>query len=110
MTAATDLISFERDRQIEELGYTAEHDAEHAPEDLAFAAVCYASPAPVYLLRIDENPVHAGHGKGGTVAWVEPWPIGWERPERATTKDERIDELVKAGALIAAELDRLLEP
>ncbi len=109
MTTATDMIAAERERQIEHLGFTPDHDAQHDEADLAFAAICYASPTPVYLLRVQDQPAHEGHGSGGSVQWVEPWPLGWNRPERATTPDERIDELIKAGALIAAELDRLLE-
>ena len=108
MTAATDMIAAERERQIEELGYTQDHDAEHDEADLAFAAVCYAAPVPVYLFRYVEQPAQPGQGQGGSVQWVEPWPLGWARPERAADRDGRIDELVKAGALIAAELDRML--
>ena len=38
------LIAAERQRQIEQEGWTPEHDAEHAGEGLALAACSYAVP------------------------------------------------------------------
>jgi len=108
MTATgAELIALERDRQIHELGYTIEHDADHDEADLAFAAAVYAAPTTISLLRIQEQATHPEHGAGGRVEWVEPWPIGWHRAERSANVEERIRELAKAGALIAAEIDRL---
>jgi hypothetical protein len=109
MTATgAELIATERERQIEELGYTAEHDSSHDDADLAFAAAVYAAPTNIYLLRVQEHAsIHPDHGDGGRVEWVEPWPVAWERRKRATELEGRIRELVKAGALIAAEIDRL---
>lgn len=104
----TELIAAERERQIDQLGYTQEHDQEHVDSDLAFAAAVYAAPATIYLLRISTDAHLAEHGDGGRVEWVEPWPLEWDRKPRAVTNQERIDELTKAGALIAAELDRLI--
>lgn len=108
-TNGTDLIADERDRQIEELGYTPEHDAEHEDGDLAYAAAVLASPSPIFLIRQQERPVHEAHGQGGSIAWVEPWPPNWVRTPRTGDLEDRIRELTKAGALIAAEIDRLLE-
>lgn len=107
MTDGTDRIAAERDRQLD-LGYTQDHDVQHDDGDLPFAAAVYAAPTTIYLLRVSDDEHMAEHGKGGRVEWVEPWPLGWERKERATSKEERIRELEKAGALIAAEIDRLL--
>lgn len=110
MTAGTDLIAEERDRQIIDLGYDIDHDKTHDSDDLAFAAVCYAAPIPVYLTRTLDRPFEEeGRGRGGLVQWIEPWPNDWPRKDRATNREERIRELVKAGALIAAEIDKLLE-
>jgi len=36
---------------------------------------------------------------------IWPWEKSWWKP----TPNDRVKELVKAGALIAAEIDRLLE-
>jgi len=84
------LIAVERQRQIDVEGYTAEHDAR---EDgaLALAAACYATPERYRRLHSDGIPT----------LW--PWNISFWRP----TPNDRVRELVKAGALIAAEIDRL---
>jgi hypothetical protein len=89
--AGADLIAAERTRQIEIEGWTPKHDVEHDDHDLAFAAVCYATPDWHRFLN----------NRGIPVDW--PWePEAWKpRP------DDRVRELVKAGALIAAEIDRL---
>lgn len=93
-----ELIAQERQRQIEEEGYTPEKDIKYNfNEELAQAASCYALPEVnrFYLCSDDksEGPVH----------W--PWHRQWWKP----TPNDRIRELVKAGALIAAEIDRLQE-
>ena len=80
-------IAAERQRQIEEEGWTPEHDDKHGEAVLARAAACYA----VYGSRIT------------TVRPPTWWPFNaiWWKP-----KNRRAD-LVRAGALIAAEIDRL---
>jgi len=88
------LIAAERVRHVEEEGYTAEHDAGHVQEDLALAAACYATPARRRGYNAYSNDVPA------------KWP--WEHYFWKPTPDDRVRELVKAGALIAAEIDRLL--
>jgi hypothetical protein len=99
-------IVAERSRQIYGEHWTAEHDDAHVDGELALAACCYAAPRPLYIQR--EN---------GRLA--DPWPEGWlaewdKRPRTiddalvAPTAEERIRMLEKAGALIAAEIDRLL--
>ncbi len=96
MTGA-ELIARERQRQIEEEHYSPEHDAKCNLEGwLARAAACYA--LPVDCRRYIE------------FAYIsrplpELWPWHWETWK--PTPDDRIRELVKAGALIAAEIDRL---
>ena len=85
------LIAAERRRQIEAEGWTPEHDAEHWDDDLARAAVCYALPSSERPLHREDPP--------------RPWP--WLRSAWKPCPDDRVRELVKAGALIAAEIDRL---
>jgi hypothetical protein len=92
-TTGIDLIAAERRRQVEVEGWTPEHDAEHGADDLAVAAACYALPYPLRDGRTGLPPYRVG------------WP--WERDAWKPTPDDRIRELVKAGALIAAEIDRL---
>lgn len=86
-----ELIAQERERQISKEGWTPEHDATHTNEALAMAAACYAQPAWARVLSaIGSTPVR----------W--PWNSDWWKPG-----PDRVRELVKAGALIAAEIDRL---
>lgn len=84
-------IAGERLRQIGDEGYEAAHDDEHVGEELATAAACYALPATMRRLA------------GGAPTL---WPF--EAESWKPSPDDRIRELVKAGALIAAEIDRLI--
>lgn len=80
-------IAAERRRQVEAEGWTVEHDDTHANGEMAAAAVCYAFTAV-------RSP-HYIHG----IIW--PWSGEWWKP------GDKRRNLVKAGALIAAEIDRL---
>jgi hypothetical protein len=104
------LIAAERNRQIEKEGWDAEHDARHERGDLARAAICYAAPEPVFELAKGTD----------SYCFSDPWPwnedddkrardIGTKEliPLRDLPKSQRIRNLVKAGALIAAEIDKL---
>lgn len=97
-------IAQERKRQTDTLGYSVDHDdEEHADGSLALAAVCYASPVPLaQVIYRDQSTVYQ-----------EPRPDWMERlvrldPSVSHDRSERIVRLTKAGALIAAEIDRLL--
>jgi hypothetical protein len=87
-----ELIAAERQRQVEQEGWTPEHDDAHETGDLALAAACYATP---------ESRRQYEDGAPLDPWW--PWDDGWWKP----SPENRIRELVKAGALIAAEIDRL---
>lgn len=104
-------IAEERQRQIEVEGWTPGHDDCHDDGELALAAVCYAAPVPLYRReRIREG------GLLFTDPWPETWGPEWDKrehdvdgtPVRARTTSDRIRQLEKAGALVAAEIDRLL--
>ena len=87
-----ELISAERQRQKDVENYYPEHDQEfHSKGELASAAICYALPKEERGFPPDYFPV----------LW--PWGEDYWKP----TPDDRIRELVKSGALIAAEIDRL---
>lgn len=79
------LIFNERQRQVQSEGWTAEHDAQYEDDELLDAAMCYMN-ADIWT-------------PDSTKLW--PWPKAWFKP--TTT----IRNLVKAAALIAAEIDRL---
>lgn len=84
----------ERERQETKEGWTPEHDDEHTSQEIAVAAMGYLS-AVVYpdeeAWTIDEQRPPGD--------W--PWGKSWWKPDT----DRRM--LVKAGALIAAEIDRM---
>jgi len=85
------LIAAERKRQAECEGYLPEHDDEHSEDELALAAVCYAMPP---AMRAVKSPPE------------EWWP--WTNHAWKPCPTDRVRELTKAGALIAAEIDRLI--
>jgi len=124
--AGVDLIAAERKRQIEVEGWTAEHDAQHKSFELSAAAACYIAKNISKLLEdihhTNQSPLaefkiyHFGEidlfvnsGDRGDrplrkAGWRNgwPWDMEWWKPEY-----DPIKNLVKAGALIAAEIDRL---
>lgn len=80
------LIRQERLRQINAEGWTPEHDDEHTEGELVNAAIAYLTS------DITES-----------IDCFWPWDRSYWKP----VPDDRIRELEKAGALIAAEIDRL---
>lgn len=86
-------IGIERARQRAVEGFDARHDDEHADGQLARAAAAYAMHSAVY-------PLNAGW-YSQVLEWLWPWSVQWWKP-----KDRRRD-LVRAGALIVAEIERL---
>jgi hypothetical protein len=87
-----ELIATERQRQVSEEGWTPEHDDGHMRGELALAGACYAVPFPDAL----------------AAGWSWPFePEVFKRVSNGGAVEPRIRELVKAGALIAAEIDRL---
>lgn len=82
-----DEIAAERRRQIEVEGWTSLHDDGHANGELASAAACYS--------------MNTGRDRLPVVPKGWPWTRSWWKP-----KDRRRD-LVRAAALIVAEIERL---
>ena len=93
MKKGIELIAEERARQINVEGWTPEHDDEHTDSELGFAACYYALPC---LIRVD----------GVTITPRDLYPDTWSA-DGAKRGSDRVRNLVKAGALIAAEIDRL---
>ncbi len=102
-------IKAERLRQVLVEGWTSEHDDSHDEGQLALAAVCYAAPEQIFIKRPGTNGV----------MFHDPWPFELRYDKRPydgnvivlpklRSDEERVQLLVKAGALIAAEIDRLL--
>lgn len=90
------LIAEERQRQISEELWTAEHDDKrHRKYELTLAAMSYAA----VVAAPDESAASPAES-APTDDW--PWSKKWWKPS-----DDPVRNLVKAGALIAAEIDRL---
>lgn len=85
MSKALEDIAAERARQISQEGWTPEHDDAHEDGALAKAAAVYA--------------LHAVLGQFFVRWW--PWDASWFKP----TTGRR--DLVKSGALIVAEIERM---
>jgi hypothetical protein len=87
-------IARERERQIDVEGWSYGHDDTHTGGELLRAAICYAQhPITHPMARRQLGP-----GKPCD-AW--PWDASWWKP-----KDDRHD-LIRAAALIVAEIERL---
>lgn len=106
------LVQSERHRQVKDEGWTPEHDDDHADGSLATAAACYALDRRCVHVKmqlnssrgIDPNCYQYEYSRAqpGQVDW--PWESEWY----VRTTDDRLRELTKAGALILAEMERLL--
>jgi hypothetical protein len=84
------MILAERQRQVQAEHWTAEHDSGHTHGELALAAICYACPPSRKTWR----------ARLRRTLW--PWSPFWWKPK------DRLADLVRSGALIAAEIDRIL--
>ena len=89
MANGVELIARERERQKVVEGYTDEHDDhEHDVGDLARAGLCYENATP------DAAQRHS-------TPYGFPWAAQWWKPK------DRLSNLIRAGALYQAEIDRL---
>jgi len=110
MKTGTRLIELERERQINEEGWTSEHDEEHWHEEMAMAAAAYAFPSDTVITEISVDSKWVKRIYRDSLFPFPFWQKKWWKPCKDASKTEtenRIRELVKAGALIAAEIDRL---
>ena len=98
-TRAVHDVLAERVRQVEIEGFDAAHDAKHHAGELAAAATCYAHNATCQLYVFADDPLTAQDLQASDVWW--PWGEQWWKP-----KTPRRD-LVRAAALIIAEIERL---
>jgi hypothetical protein len=105
-----ELIAEERLRQVKKLGYDDEHDEMESAFQLSCAAAMYIAEA------FNKNfKDHTHYDNMGSVArfqlreidtrkWKEDWP--WQ-DRNGLNKSDIKECLITAGALIAAEIDRL---
>lgn len=103
------LIKAERERQMRRTtkfedgeGWSLEHDDGHTDKELIRAALCYVDQ----YLRLGHFPVAF---EGGLMRYKKTVPPPrWPWDESYWNPQDPMRDLVKAGALIAAEIDRLL--
>jgi hypothetical protein len=91
-------VATERKRQINTEGWTPEHDDAHKDGTLVSAAVAYAAHASVGIQVAAHKP-ETYQSVQPPGYW--PWDRAWWKP-----KNPRRD-LVRAAALIIAEIERL---
>jgi hypothetical protein len=92
MKTGIQLIAEERERQISQEGWTDANDDEHGFGELALAGAAYA------LSGIED---FADRPLRGEIRRLFPWSLDWLKPRNP------VRDLTRAGALIAAEIDRL---
>ena len=98
-TPAVTSVVAERQRQINVEGWTAEHDDEHNSGELAGAAACYARHANARGWVFDGNRAGAYCN--------EPVPDAWTLDRAAWKPRSPRHDLVRAAALILAEIERM---
>lgn len=103
-SAALRDVATERERQKTAEGWTEAHDDQHDPGELAAAATAYGLHASDVL-----SPVSQGDGDYRmTLPPMWPWDADWWKPSGSgTNQNGARRDLVKAGALILAEIERL---
>lgn len=82
-----ELIAAERQRQIQVEGYTSDRDDVLSDGSLAIAAACYA--------------MNSAWQRDNGIPLIWPWDDKCWKPK------DQLSDLIRAGALIAAEIDRL---
>jgi hypothetical protein len=114
MKTGIELIAAERLRQVEVEGYDVIKDDAYVDYELSSAAAAYLLPSHDYeetyvdetddiesIIEKEANPTQVNS------LW--PWQLQYFKPSRISDTGIRpsVKDLVKAGALIAAEIDRL---
>jgi len=98
MKTGIELITDERTRQIEVEGWTPEHDQEHADQQMAEAAMCYIART----VNMPSGDEYSSSSLSDFPPEAWPWSPKWWKPDSHPVRN-----LVKAGALLAAEIDRI---
>ena len=95
-------IETERRRQLTVEGWTPEHDDTHVREQMAYAAACYAIGSPnMTRTMTSERFGIEGYDIVSASILLWPWARKWWKPM------DRRRNLIKAAALLVAEIERL---
>jgi len=88
-------VLLERERQINKEGWSIQHDDTHIRGEMASAAACYAVPSRHRL-------------EAFKAFWPSSWSELWWKPAGPHSDlSARRRDLVKAAALIVAEMERI---
>lgn len=87
-STAIDLVKEEREKQINKHGYTAVYDRQHPKKAVLYGALAYLNSI-IYSSNVG----------------IEDWPF----KEESFKPEGDIKNLVKAAAMIIAEIDKRLE-
>lgn len=105
-----ELIAEERERQIEIEKWDYSHDADYKNGELIGAAGCYVANAlnkdrDYEFAKFKIKKFAEGFISMRAAGWCDGWP--WSKEWDKRKKHDKMKSLVIAGALIAAEIDRL---
>ena len=103
MKRGIELIAEERQRQIDVEGYSEQHDSQHKASELIYAAIAYVESAKVGVNCAEMGNTNEHEIMMRKVEMGIHYPFGWDFKPSTDVCD-----LVKAGALIAAAIDRML--
>lgn len=92
LTKAMIDVHNERIRQIKKEGYDTAHDDAHTAGEIAMAAAWYAAPEEIFIKSQNRDRITFSHAI----------PRDWSLEKKNMRRD-----LVRAGALIIAEIERL---
>ena len=102
LSAAMRDVFLERRRHIEVEGFTPEHDDQHQAGEIAFAAVSYALASTAN--STERHMMERFGTKNSVPSWIAVW---WRWDWKWWKPKNRRRDLVRAGALIIAEIERL---
>lgn len=110
MKNGIELITEERNEQIEKHGFTKKHDIDyHDDGELSWNAAVLASPNVLYYPRKYANS-HSFEKAKTSEDWMLPG-LNYKGnviiDNEGLSNKDRVKQLIIAGALIAAEIDRL---
>ena len=102
MKTGIEMITDERKRQVEVEGYSEQHDSQHKASEFIYAAIAYVESAKVGVNCTEMGNTNEHEIMMRKVEMGIHYPLGW-----AFKPSTNVRDLVKAGALIAAAIDRL---
>ena len=107
MKTGLELIAEERARQMSEENWNSLHDDQHKNRELAAAALSYLKHYVARAWTFKNELGMPGITDGEETYRSEEMPDSWPWEEGDWKPKNPMRDIVRAGALIAAEIDRL---